>query len=254
MSSDAAKCGRWRAFVAILLLSLFTTPTMAQDIERLSGIANTTDGERLPEDAVLEVDLLEVPRTGEKAIVLSRMQFIIENDVPIPFDLAYDNRLIRRRAVYSVSARVKLGADVLYRSTAIQPVLTRGLDPRPEIVMERVVPIVSSGTPVGERWRVARIDGIENLGFTKAVIIFDTEGEVSGNAGCNRYTAPYDIEGQELEFGNIDLTLRGCTSRIKEREEAFLKAMRRTVTYLREGDVLKLFDISDLETMRLDLE
>ncbi|MEM6905972.1 MAG: META domain-containing protein, partial [Pseudomonadota bacterium] len=186
--------------------------------------------------------------------LLSRMRFVTEGDVPVPFELAYDTALIQSRGRYTLRARLILGDEVLYRSTHVLPVLGRGLDPRPQVLMEKVRPVISGGSPVGERWRVTRIEGIEALGFTKAVLIFDEEGEIRGNAGCNTVSGPFKIDGNKIEIPYPATSKRGCSSPIIARERAYLRAVTQAVSYERDGDRLSLFDASGLETMRLSRE
>ena len=224
-------------------------------IETLEGTANFAGERGVPEGSVLEVDLVDLSRVGEKGRVLSRMRFEIEDGVPVPFALPYDSGLIQFGGRYSVSARIiglqRKTDEVLWRSTAVTPVLGGGLDPNPEVFMERVVPIASGGTPVGLRWRVERIEGLERLGFTKARVTFDEAGRISGNASCNAFKASYAIDGDKLSFGPLALTRRGCQPKIMEREQLFVFAAGRTVAYRREGEVLRLLDLDGNETMRL---
>lgn len=240
-----------RRLVILLTLIVAAIPAAAQEILRIEGQATYFGSARLPERAVLEVDLLDLSRKDEKATLLSRMQFSTDGVVPIPFILSYDAGLLRVGGLYSIAARLKLRNDVIYRSTAIQPVLGSSVDTRPQVVMEPVVPVASGGTPVGLKWRVDKISGVERLSFTKTRVVFDEEGEVTGNAGCNSFRSSYKIDGQKLEFGGLRLTKRGCPSTVMERERAFRLAMRATVSFQRDGDTLKFFDISDLETLRM---
>ncbi|MEM7505237.1 MAG: META domain-containing protein [Pseudomonadota bacterium] len=245
----------WTGRVAGALLAVLALPALAGEIATIEGTANYLGGERLPEGAVLEVDLLDLSRAREKGRLLTRMRFEPEGEVPLPFLLHYDSGLTLAGGRFSLAGRIVgrglKGEEVLYRSTAILPVLGPGLDPRPEIFLEAVVPVADGGTPIGEKWRVERVEGVERLGFTKAVMTFDDEGQIKGNAGCNRYTASYKIDGEKLSFGGLVLTRRGCQPQIMERERAFQRATIQTVTYRREGDVLKLLNIDGLETMRL---
>ena len=247
-----------RLFAWTVSLLTMIAPVQAGEIETLEGTANFIGDERVPEGAVLEVDLLDLSRVGEKARMLSRMRFEIEDRAPVPFALPYDSALIEFGGRYSLQARIIQHGpkrdEVLWRSTAVLPVLGPGLDPKPEVLMDRVIPVASGGTPVGHRWRMARVEGVERLGFTKARMTFGDEGVVSGNAGCNKFKAEYTIDGDKLTFAALNLTKRGCQPEIMRRERLFIQATKRTVAYRREQDVLRLLDIDGLETMRLDRE
>lgn len=237
-----------------LLLSLGLGPAVqaANEIEELEGIATILeDADPLRPDTVLEVDLLDITRRGEKGRLLSRMRFDPEDGVPISFSIHYDSRLVTSRGRYSLTARLIEGTEVLYRSAVITSVLSDGLDPKPEIVLERVRPLSAGGSPIGVKWRARRIDGVKPFGFTKSVLLLEEGEQMSGDAGCNKFKGKYRIDGDRLDFGAPAMTRRGCTPPIMDREKGYLRALQRTTRYERDGDVLFLFDPNGLETMQL---
>ncbi|MEL6478163.1 MAG: META domain-containing protein [Pseudomonadota bacterium] len=241
-----------------LILAATVSPAAAGEIETLEGLATYLEDEKPPAGAVLEVDLYDLSRVGEKGRLLSRMRFEIEESVPAPFALPFDTGLIRRGGRYSLSARILdhegKRQEVLWRSTSITPVLGPGLEPKPELILERVIPLAAGGTPVGLRWRVERVQGLERLGFTKARMTFEDDGTVLGNTGCNRFEADYKIDGEKLSFAPAALTKRGCQPQIMRRERLFVQALKHTERFRREQDVLRLLDIDGSETMRLRRE
>ncbi|MEM8657808.1 MAG: META domain-containing protein [Pseudomonadota bacterium] len=247
-----------RSFLMALCIAALAGPAAAAEIARIEGMANYEGDENPPPGAVLEIDLVDLSRVGEKGRLLSRMRFEIEDGVPAPFSLPYDTGLVRQGGRYSLAARIiahnSKRQEVLWRTTAVFPVLASGLDPTPEIFMEQVVPLASGGTPVGYRWRVERVEGLERLGFTKARMRFDEDGTVSGNTGCNRFQAEYSMDGEKLGFSPAALSRRGCQPEIMRRERLFIVALKRTERFRREQDVLRLLDVNGLETMRLSRE
>ncbi|MBY8976607.1 META domain-containing protein [Rhodobacteraceae bacterium NNCM2] len=236
------------------LLICLAAPAIGSEIDEIDGTATYSGDEKLPEDAVLEVDLIDLTRQSERGRILSRMRFSPDDGVPIQFTLSYDPKLIARRGTYTLVARIVDGTDILYRSTAIVPVLIDDLDPQPEIEMEKVKPVITGGSPVGHKWRVVRIDGVEPFGFTKMVIEFAEDGSMSGNAGCNKFKGTYKIDGDKLDLGEPMRTKRGCQPDIMDREKDFVLAVRRVERYERDEDVLYLMDIDGLEAMRLERE
>ena len=58
---------------------------------------------------------------------------------------------------------------------------------------------------------------------TKPTIKFNKAGNVSGNAGCNRYTGSYKLNGSDISFGAIAGTKMMCPS--LEGENTYLKAL-----------------------------
>ena len=245
----------WLSLCLLLMLGLGSTANGANELKELEGIATiSADADPLRPGTVLEVDLLDITRKGEKGRLLSRMSFDPDDGVPIGFRIYYDSRLVSSRGRYSLAARLIEGTEVLYRSAVITPVLSDGLDPKPEIVLERVRPLSAGGSPVGVKWRVRRIDGVKPFGFTKSVLMLEDGERMSGDAGCNKFKGKYKIDGDRLDFGAPAMTRRGCTPPIMDREKGYLRALERTTRYERDGDVLFLFDPNGLETMQLTAE
>lgn len=236
----------------VSLLIGFAAQLPASEIAEINGTAMIIDDrDPLPRGSVLEVDLLDISRKGEKGRLLSRMRFDPEDGTPITFRLYYDTRLVNPRGRYTLASRVVLDTEVLFRSTAIVPVLNDGLDPQPEVPMERVRPLSAGGSPVETKWRVRQIDGVEPFGFTKLVIFFGANGAMSGHTGCDKFKGAYKIDGDRINPGAPRITPRGCQPGIRDREKGFLRALERTTRFERDTDVLYLFDADGLETMRL---
>jgi heat shock protein HslJ len=57
------------------------------------------------------------------------------------------------------------------------------------------------------------------------VMLFGTDGRVSGSDGCNRLTGPYTVKGEAITFGPIAGTQMACpkTEEIANRLHAALK-------------------------------
>lgn len=79
----------------------------------------------LPEDAVVEVSLLDVSRADAPATVLARTQIVPTTQVPIAFTLHYDAAQIQPAHSYALQAKILLGDALLFISTERYEVLTR---------------------------------------------------------------------------------------------------------------------------------
>jgi heat shock protein HslJ len=76
-----------------------------------------------------------------------------------------------------------------------------------------------------------------------ATAIF-AEGTVSGNGGCNRFTGPFQLDGDSLTIGPLASTLMACPEPQGGLEQAYLAALDQTASY-RTGDTsLDLLDDS----------
>ncbi|MEM7238128.1 MAG: YbaY family lipoprotein, partial [Pseudomonadota bacterium] len=70
----------------IVAIGLAGSAKAAGEIAELDGVATLVeDASDLPPDAVLEVDLIDITRKGEKGRVLSRMRFDPDDGAPISF-------------------------------------------------------------------------------------------------------------------------------------------------------------------------
>lgn len=92
--------------------------------------------------------------------------------------------------------------------------------------------LVSFGAPGSE---TPVIEGSEvNLSFAG--------GQVSGNAGCNSFNGPYQVENGSLTFGPLASTLRACADEnITQQEMAYLEAFQTASRFEVSGDQLMIW-------------
>ena len=75
-------------------------------------------------------------------------------------------------------------------------------------------------------------------------------GKVSGSAGCNRFTASYEVDGDKLELGDIATSLMGCPPLADPVETEFLKDLRAVERWRIVNDELVLLDGDGQELLR----
>ena len=76
---------------------------------------------------------------------------------------------------------------------------------------------------------------------TKITAVFSEDGMVSGNASCNTYNAPYEVDGSKITIGIGMTTMMACPGDgVMEQETAYLAALTTAATYSIQGDVLEL--------------
>lgn len=73
---------------------------------------------------------------------------------------------------------------------------------------------------------------------------------VSGSTGCNRYTAPFTVEGDALELGAIASTQMACDGPADAVERAYVAALDRVTGWRVEGEELLLVDADGAELLR----
>ncbi len=98
----------------------------------------------------------------------------------------------------------------------------------------------------GTSWIVVNINNGRQavVGIVSGSVLtmeFDTGGRVSGTTGCNRYTATYRAEGDDLRFSSVAATRLACANQaVTVQERAFLRALETVATMSFEGDRLDL--------------
>jgi heat shock protein HslJ len=91
--------------------------------------------------------------------------------------------------------------------------------------------LVSFGDPEAQRPLVERSD----------ITLLLADGEAGGFGGCNSYGATYQVNGNELTFGEVTQTLRACVDeRMNEQEERYFEALQTASHYELEGDNLMI--------------
>jgi heat shock protein HslJ len=103
-------------------------------------------------------------------------------------------------------------------------------------------------TLAGTRWQVTGINNgrqalVSLLGGTTVTMAFDTEGRVSGSAGCNQFNARYEAEGSKIRFLAPAATRKMCPGEgVMAQEQQFLKALEAATTVRLEGSRVEFRD------------
>ncbi|WP_341327843.1 META domain-containing protein [Methylotuvimicrobium sp. KM2] len=97
------------------------------------------------------------------------------------------------------------------------------------------------------QWQVSGINngkgGIVSDKNTALANAYFADGTVQGKAGCNRYSAAYTKQDEELRIDSAQTTRMFCAEDgVMELEANFLNVMARVVRYEIDGDRLKLLD------------
>jgi len=78
----------------------------------------------------------------------------------------------------------------------------------------------------------------------KITATFTDDGKVAGNAGCNKYSGGYQVDGDAITIGPLAATQMLCNdpADVMETEAAFLQNMSNAATFAIENGMLTLFD------------
>jgi len=71
---------------------------------------------------------------------------------------------------------------------------------------------------------------------------FGHDGRITGNAGCNQYSAAYRLDEAALSVGPVAATRRFCAEPpgVMEQEARYFEALQSAVTLRRVGEMLQL--------------
>jgi heat shock protein HslJ len=82
---------------------------------------------------------------------------------------------------------------------------------------------------------------VETMPDVKTTAEFNN-GQVGGNAACNSYSGPYEVNGDKIEFGMMASTMMACPEPIMEQEMGYLAGLEQVATFEVTADSLKMFD------------
>ncbi|TKT80340.1 YbaY family lipoprotein [Aquamicrobium sp. LC103] len=180
----------------------------------------------LPPAAVIEVQLVDVSLADAPARTIAETRMTADRQVPIPYELRYDDAEIQPGHSYALQARITVEDRLWFINTTRHSVLAGGKD-ETDILVERVgaetqAPTVES--PVG-RWLAEDIRGggvIDNL---QTVLEIGEDGAVTGSGGCNRMTGKATVSGADITFGPIASTRMACPPAVMDQEGKFFAAL-----------------------------
>ncbi|MCX5834432.1 MAG: META domain-containing protein [Deltaproteobacteria bacterium] len=76
--------------------------------------------------------------------------------------------------------------------------------------------------------------------------LLSSDSRVVGHGGCNRFFGGYKLEGDRLRFSALGSTKMACPRGIGDLEDAFFNALGSARRFKISGDVLEVFDDSEL--------
>ena len=99
----------------------------------------------------------------------------------------------------------------------------------------------SGGELTGQMWVMTQLWGKAPVANTGISAQFNSDGTVSGSAGCNRYTGQYTTIGNSITISNVASTMMACEQPVMDQESAYLKALSEAKTYTAKDKSLTLF-------------
>jgi heat shock protein HslJ len=109
---------------------------------------------------------------------------------------------------------------------------------------------VAGGSFVGVPWVLS--SGVDLGGSDAAPSATFTDTTVGGSTGCNRFTAPYTVDGDSMEIGTIAATRMACPPPADAVERDYVAALGNVAAWHLDGSVLVLADEDHNELLRYD--
>lgn len=237
------------ALVAVFLASNAMSETRYVDVtvsyrERIA----------LPPDAELHVEIQNVSRADAPATIVADQRVPVSR-VPITVRLDVDGSFVDQRHSYSARGAIYSADKVLFHSTTVTPVLTRGA---PDAVDLRLVkadtPSTGSvpGNPLaGVEWEVFELGGRMLILEDVPTIAFDSDGRFGLYGGCNRFTGKATIDDGSIAFlAKTTGTRQACSEVRAKLEKDVLDALAASSGYVRNGVLLSLTNSTGVTLIR----
>ena len=88
--------------------------------------------------------------------------------------------------------------------------------------------LVDAAAAAGQEWRPAVIGASAVPADSGMVVIFQVDGSINGNGGCNKFFGSLETTKGELTVGELGSTRMACPGDIMDREAAFMNALQET--------------------------
>lgn len=250
--NPAAMTATRRAALAAASLALAVPRRVLAQASAITGAATYRERMALPPGAVLEVELLDISRADAPADRIAVARIEVQGQVPIRFSLPFDPARIDERHRYSVSARLSVRDQVVFRSDRVNPVLTRGAGREVDILLVRARPEASGDAGlVGPVWVAEDITGRGVVDRLQSTITFGADGRAYGSGGCNRFTGGYTLDGTSLRIGQMAQTNMACVEAAMDQEQRFHQALGAVRGFRIENGILHLTDDRGATVLRL---
>ena len=241
---------RYMGYFGIVLV--VSTSSLGGETNEVTGSVTYRERIALTPGTVVEVKLLDVSLQDVASKVISEQIIEVEHQVPIPFELIYDQSQIDQRMTYAVQATIRHGEELLFTTDRSYPVLTRGKGDQVDLVLVRVgskkAPVAKADL-VDTKWILKILEGqaiTTGEAQRPAFIRFVQHAErvvVTGNGGCNSFHGDYEFEANKLSFGKLASTVMACPD--MELERQFYDALERVTRFSITGSWLVFYDTED---------
>lgn len=243
-------------------------PGPAANSSVITGTATFRERLALPDNAIFEAVLEDVSRADARAVVLGQQQIGPAGNPPYTLRIPYDASKIDPRGRYNVRATIRVNDQLWFVSDTANAVLQGPGNTQANVLMKRVgqgTPPPTTGSGGGavtgtalvaqawrHNWRVTQINGqaiTSASGPSAPTIAFAADkASISGNSSCNGYSAGYQLQGTQIQFGPAMATKRACANSV---ERPFFAALEATRSLQSNGPLLLLQDANGRTVLAL---
>lgn len=243
---------RLRIVLSVVLAVLAAMPDRADaDMPAVEVTVGYLERIAPPPGAQLEVELLDISLMDVAATRIA-LQRVVMTGVPMTVSLPYDPDVIQDGMSYSVAARLFDGRQVIFRSTQVTPVLTRGAGTEAEITLTRTPARAPEPTLTDTLWTVTELDGAHARLPRPLTVQISEDGAAAIFAGCNRLAGRAEIDPGELSFpGPFAGTMMACPEPESHWERDMIAALADIRSYTLDEGGLQLRDASGAVRIKL---
>jgi putative lipoprotein len=201
----------------------------------------------LPPAAEVRVRLEDVSLQDAPAGLIAEETFSTKGkQVPIPFTIKFDRKLIEESHAYSVRAEIYVDGEQRFTTTQTYPVLTRDHPTHVDVIVMALQAEAPANTPlVDTHWTLVELAGRSiaktPTGREPYLMLLAEDNRTAATGGCNQVSGGYQTSESSLRFSELTSTMKACPDDM-ERDQALSKALESTRTFAIEGDKLAIMD------------
>jgi putative lipoprotein len=203
----------------------------------------------LPPGAQLTVTLEDAAKMDVAAETIAEKTIQLEGGPPYRVTLQYDPSKLTPQGRYGVRARVQSEGRMVFASMEHHPAFgIHGSKDEPvhdpvEVLVRRASTSGSVASLTETRWALVSLRG-EPAGKgagdqSPSFTLSAKEQRISGFAGCNQMTGTYQLDGDQLSFSKMAMTMRACPEGM-DLEREVTKVLDETRSYEISGGTLRL--------------
>ena len=217
------------------LLVAFAAAAAPLQAGRLEGLVNLDAPFPLPPEAVLDVQLLELPRSDAPAVLRGRSRSSPAGRAPYPFVLTWVPGSVVAGHRYQLRATIHQADRLLFKGSLVLPF--------PEAASPGPLPLrldsMGSAPLRGLQWLTAPAAGVpappEAPRQEQQFRLDPFSSELTGSGDCNRFIGSFQLQGEALRLEPGAGTRLECEPSVIADEQAFLERLMRVRRWRLDG-------------------